>query len=119
MSFLQAFHCQLGSDPQKRSAAGAQQKKNHQINGKPSRVSLMHHPNQSTNIPGWQKSFGAAVLSGRGGSPPQPRCPAPSHHTQAHKAWERVAGESVFWQIFDNKGLARSFHLEISLHFAF
>lgn len=65
MSFLQAFHCQLGSDPQKRSAAGAQQKKNHQINGKPSRASLMRHPNQSTNIPGWQKSFTAAVLSGR------------------------------------------------------
>lgn len=25
----------------------------------------MRHPNQSTNIPGWQKSFTAAVLSGQ------------------------------------------------------
>lgn len=54
---------------------------------------------------------------------PQPQCPIPVYCTgvnsQAHEAWEWTAGESISWQkINDNKGLAKSFHLETSLHLA-
>lgn len=32
------------------------QHKNHGVDGKPSRASIMRHPNESANLLGWQKS---------------------------------------------------------------
>lgn len=65
----------------------------------------------------------------------QPHAPCPSHageprlgssasscpglSPQAPEPWEQTAGENIFWQKKDNKGLAKSFNLEGSLCFVF
>ena len=43
----------------------------------------------------------------------------PGLSSRAPGPWEQTAGENVFWQKNDNKGLAQSFHLESSLPFVF